>query len=156
MRAIIGNLLDCPEGINVIIHQANIERRMGAGFAKALASKYPAVAKADRYGDSVYTYNVLGTFTKAIVKDDLIVYNAYGQSINNFSLMGFPTSYDAIYKSLCGIRDDIKEWADEGDEVLIGVPYFMGCALGGGDWDIYEKILEKTLFPFDIVAVKLP
>ena len=84
--------------------------------------------------------NELGDFSVAVVNKDplVIVINLYGQSLTTDSLAGCRTNYDAV---LCGLQK-IKEFCNTRfrhrvpSEVVIGFPKFMGCGLGGGNWNI--------------------
>lgn len=143
MQHIQGDLLKRPAGINVIIHQANINGKMGAGIARQIADQFPTVAAVD-HQYWVAGAALLGHFSQVRLIDGSIVVNLYGQSIRKFSSAGIPTDYNAVVKSF----EAITEWLYKNPcsyDYVIGVPKLMGCALGGGDWNIYSAIIEATI-----------
>lgn len=151
MTHITGNLLDFPRDINVLVHQANIEGNMGAGIARAIAQKFPDAATEDRRafldGDAT-----LGNFSACEVNGKLIV-NLYGQSIKRKSSAGIPTDYNAVIAGF----EKLSRWLEIiSPDFTIGVPYKMGCALGGGDWGIYSSIINNTIGRrYPVVCVEL-
>jgi|TARA_R110002167_G_scaffold110726_5_gene281744 O-acetyl-ADP-ribose deacetylase (regulator of RNase III) len=157
MRHIKGDLLKRPAGTNIIIHQANINGCMGSGIAAQIAKQIPEAAAVD-----TRTYNRLGVKLGSfsfVHLDDYTVVNLYGQSIKELSSAGIPTDYNAVVKSF----QEIAQWLLDGEKALIamglapviGVPKFMGCGLGGGDWDIYSAIIEATIGQhFPVVCVE--
>lgn len=154
MKHIKGNLLDFPAGINVLVHQANIEGNMGAGIAAQIAKRYPEAAVEDtaafQSGEAklgTYSIAFLKSYKKAIV-------NLYGQSIRKRSSAGIPTNYNAVWAAFKRLDKQMCEWATR-EAVVIGVPKFMGCALGGGNWNVYSAIIEETVGQnFPVVCVE--
>lgn len=144
MEVITGDLFNVTEGI--IAHQVNCQGVMGSGVAKIVRERYPRayqsyVELCQRYAPK----QLLGTVQPVKVSDDLFVLNVFGQE--GFGNAGRNTSYDATADAWEKIGIHYKD-------DLIHVPYLMGCALGGGNWDIYETIVD-TYHPH-VVAVKLP
>jgi tRNA G10 N-methylase Trm11 len=41
------------------------------------------------------------------------------------------------------------------DAIIVGVPYGIGCGLGGGDWSVYSKLLKEfeTRLPFSVKMI---
>lgn len=152
MTHITGNLLNFPRDINVLIHQANIEGNMGAGIAKSIAQKFPGAAEEDRRA-FLNGEAQLGNFS-VFLQDDKVIINLYGQSIRRKSSAGIPTDYNAV---IAGFQK-VARWLSlvEGAHFVIGVPYKMGCALGGGDWGVYSSIIENTIGrQYPVVCVEL-
>lgn len=164
MRHIKGDLLKRPAGINVIIHQANINGAMGAGIAAQIAKQFPEAAKVDKraykraeakLGEFSYAHLPWGSE----VSNEFTIINLYGQSIKKLSSAGIPTDYNAVVKSFQAITQWLLDgWLDliaMGRPPVIGVPKLMGCALGGGDWGIYSAIIEATIGQyFPVVCVE--
>lgn len=155
MLVIKGDLLNFPMGINLIIHQANIDGAMKSGIAGAITKRYPEAAAADlkAYGEGKAQ---LGHFSYHKYEDTgRIIVNLYGQSIKFTSTAGIPTDYNAVIVGL----ERVRKWIDtfeNSDDVIIGVPYLMGCGLGGGDWAVYSKIIDKVLGDYyDVHAICL-
>ena len=150
------NIVNCPEGINIILHQANINKRMGSGVALALKSKWPIVAEVDI--NTAHDINPLGTFTACEVQNDngdpLFIFNVYGQSLYEDSMAGCRTSNDAVVSSLNLIKMTVRSWElNHGFKPVIGVPKFMGSALAGGNWNIYSTILKEAFADTDWTLV---
>lgn len=138
----IGNLLDVTKGH--IVHGCNAQGVMGSGVAKAIKEKYPEVFKGYRqqYED---TGLMLGDARGYVVADGLVVWNAITQK--NY---GDPTStryvsYDAIAECFEIINRDVAVIEKMLNvEPHIHIP-LIGAGLGGGKWEIIEKIIEETV-----------
>lgn len=154
IKTVPGNIVDTPEGINVIIHQANIDKRMGAGVALALCDKWPEIRNTDREWTKE-DKNTLGDFSIIQVESGpKFVFNLYGQSILFDSLAGCRTDYNAVIAGFAKIRNLLESWRNKwGFEAVIGIPRLMGCGLAGGNWEIYYKIIEETFKNTDFTIV---
>lgn len=135
----------------MLIHQANIEGSMGAGIAHSIAEKYPGAAlenkRAHKWGIR------LGEFSSYRLEKSKFIINLYAQSIRQKSSAGIPTDYNAVVLGL----QNVRRWlASMGENWIIGVPYNMGCALGGGNWDVYSSIIDSTIGQaYPVIAVEL-
>jgi O-acetyl-ADP-ribose deacetylase (regulator of RNase III) len=126
--------------VNTIIHQANCLHTMGAGVARIIRMSFPKAYLVDTrtpFGD----IRKLGTFSKAHTQGKWI-YNLYGQ-FGMAENKERKTSYDALAKGFNAIRNDLLdgfclEWN-------IGIPYGIGCGLGGGNWNIVLSIIQEEL-----------
>lgn len=154
---IVGDLLvEFEEGrVSVIVHQANCFCTMGSGIARAIREKYPQAYEADcrtEEGDK----EKLGTFSAAKVGNYKYIVNLYSQF--TFSSKERETSYDAMVDGLIKIRKVLEKWVDKGEKPVLGIPYQIGCGLGGGSWSIVKAIIVDVFCEasFDIVIVKLP
>ena len=142
--------------LDIIAHQANCFHTMGSGIAAQVREKYPAAYEADCQtgnGDK----GKMGTLSMAdIPRDDgtiLTIVNIYGQY--TFERDRRATSYDALYDGLSTLKGHMlriepykhkKAWH-------LGVPKFMGCALGGGSWIVVNAMLYDlfaTCAPVDL------
>lgn len=126
------NLLEYE--LDGILHQANCFHTMGGGIAFQIKKKYPEAYEADcntKYGDR----EKLGTFSLAILPSNYHIYNLYGQFDIGF---GRKTNYEAVTRGL----EVIHAHAKESGLKKIGMPRFMGCRLGGGDWRIVKAIVD--------------
>lgn len=154
MQTIEGNLLDFPNGINMIFHQANTENVMGAGIASQIRKRYPQAHKADKDYFVPKGKERLGHYTQALVSGDSedykLVVNLYGQRLGEDSVWGIPTDYFALRDALRRCLDDHTTFSGYCDDAICGFPYGMGCGLGGGDWKIVESIIKEALEEFNL------
>ena len=151
MKIISGNLLDFPNGINIICHQANIRNTFGAGIAKQIKIRYPSAYIAD-VNASNNNQAILGGYSYCKISTNKYIFNLYGQDLHTESIAGSATSYDAIYSALNNMKKKVFELYSnsiygetEGFIPHIGFPYYMGCNLGGGNWELYKKIIEVCI-----------
>jgi O-acetyl-ADP-ribose deacetylase (regulator of RNase III) len=145
MKIIQGNLLRIEKGI--ICHQVNCLGAMGAGLALALRKKYPLA-----YRDYIRAFDngklQLGEVIYSKINNDLIVANLCGQF--RYGTDKQYTDYDAVRKCIL----NVTEYRNENyPEFNIYIPYLMGCALGGGDWNVVTDIIDN-IDP-DITAIRL-
>lgn len=157
MKTIEANLLDFPNGINMIFHQANTENVMGAGIASQIRKRYPQAYKADKDHFVPKGRERLGNYTMALVNEDKIskdnynlVCNLYGQMLNEDSIFGVRTNYFALRDALRSCLELHTTFSGYYEEAICGFPYGMGCGLGGGDWNIVENIISETLKEFNL------
>ena len=150
-----GDITHCPEGINVIIHQANINRKMASGVAKAICDKWPVVRKTDLENQPDLISNFLGTvsFCEVELNPLTYVFNLYGQSLYWDSLAGCRTDYNAVVRGFSKIKVAIDHLVENEFNPVIGIPKYMGCDLAGGNWEIYYKIIEQTFIDTDTKIV---
>lgn len=133
--------------VDVVVHQCNCFNTMGSGIAKQLADTFPIVKKADDStirGDG----DKLGTTTMAFLSNGVMVFNAYGQYA--YGKGGVHTSYGHLLKALCDVRLKLERMGIT--SITIGMPR-IGAGLGGGDWNVIEKLIEAAFLgtDFDIV-----
>lgn len=135
LHYIQGNLLD--SNVNYICYQVNCQKVMGTDIAKQIADRWPQV-KADYQSNN----STLGNISMTLVGEKQAVINMYAQY--NFGTDKRHTDYEAFYNCLEKIHAVTK------DTSIIGFPYGIGCGLGGADWDIIEKMIEKVLFDREV------
>ena len=155
IKEIDGDLLSWPEGVNVIAHQANCFHTFGAGIARVIATKYPEAYEADAKSEHG-SADKLGSFTVATVENGTKrIVNIYGQFSTSRSTR--QTRYDALYDGLDRLARMIRT-SKSPEQYVIGVPYGIGCGLGGGSWMVVRAMLEKIFGKSSItlVIVKLP
>jgi O-acetyl-ADP-ribose deacetylase (regulator of RNase III) len=134
------NLLDwfdnqaTPTGI---LHQANCFHTMGGGIARQIAMRFPEAYEADKRDSSYGDRSKLGTFTYAEIDDpNHLIYNLYSQFTFG---MGRQTLYDAMVDGL----ERIRIHAISKGLTKLGLPFNMGCTLGGGNWKIVRPIIDS-------------
>ncbi len=147
MKIINKNILDVTEGF--IVQSVNCQKVMGSGLAKQIKERYPIVFK--RYKDHIEFYDrsvgerfeLLGDWQEVQINENLSVINIFGQL--NFG-QGKQTEYCAINEAL---RQMAKNYWGTSNQFYF--PYGFGAGLGGGDWKIISKIIEKH-FPAAIIC----
>ena len=158
LKYINANILSAKSGI--LMHGVNCRGTMGAGLARQLREKFPAIYKA--YMSENVGAEMLGTvqFVEIgqFVKDKppLIVANCWTQV-----LFGMKPPYDgakqhANYPAIeeCAIKV-VQKAID--DNTSVHVPMWLGCGLAGGDPavvskifdDVTNKMLFKALYVWD-------
>lgn len=135
--------------VHIIAHQCNCFCNMGRGIAPLIAKAFPEAREVDNC-TAVGDKEKLGSLTMGYNREhEIFIFNLYGQyghwkkedgSIN--------TDYDALRRSLT----EMAKWLDEED--TIGLPK-LGCGLGGGEWNIVEKIIEETLSGLNVTVYEL-
>ncbi len=145
MEVRLGNIIDlAKEGqYDAIAHGCNCFCAFGAGLALQIAKHFPAAAAADqksRRGD----YSKMGSLTSVSVdvpQRKLRIFNLYTQYF-----WGHPrppedsreVRYRAIENSLRMMKEAIEP------EAVVALPK-IGAGLAGGEWDVIEKLIERTI-----------
>lgn len=128
-------------GADVICHQVNCQGVMGSGVAKQVREKYPWV-----YADYKRLCNaakddpsrLLG-YPQAILTDIGYIVNIFAQE--NFGYDGkCYTNYNALKTSFILLKNEMQ---NKPIFHTIAIPYKIGCARGGGDWDVVYKMIEE-------------
>jgi O-acetyl-ADP-ribose deacetylase (regulator of RNase III) len=134
----VGNVLDVPTGI--IVHGCNCFGSFGAGIALAIKNRYPVAYKVYRY---VYETDglKLGEICSAEVEPSKYIVNANTQRNTG---AGRQISYDAIVKCFEEVNNLAKIIRAEQGTLDIVFP-MIGAGLGGGNWNIIEKIIDETV-----------
>lgn len=127
------DLLDC--GADVICQQVNCKGVMGSGLARQIRLSYPIVY--EKYSAFCAHYpngKALLASVLYVVLPSFTVANLFAQV--SYGRTGLHTDYLALRECLCKVRN---HYAD--GSATIGIPYGIGCGLGGGDWSIVEQII---------------
>jgi O-acetyl-ADP-ribose deacetylase (regulator of RNase III) len=143
MKIIKGDLIKLAlEGqFDVIVHGCNCFRTMGKGIASQIKQVFPEAYAVDREthtGDA----SKLGYFTCATVrkpKGNITIVNAYTQFRYNprHGMNKQMVDFSAIEDVFRRIKETFHGYR-------IGYPK-IGAGLGGGDWGIISKIIDKEL-----------
>jgi O-acetyl-ADP-ribose deacetylase (regulator of RNase III) len=139
-----GDLLesDC----NVIAHQCNCYKNMGAGIALQIKNKYPQAFQADcdltlsadnRFGKMSFAHCQHRNKDK-----NMYIFNLYGQK--RWGSNEIQTKYDKLEESLNLMFKEVLNIEKEKGTLKVGVPYLMGCDRAGGDWNKVNAILQKV------------
>ena len=142
----IGDLLKNSSAM-FLLHQVNCMGIMGGGIAYQIKLQNPQVNR-----DYIYLCNgqkevgeLLGNvqilpIDKFNSSTPQYIVNCFGQK--NISSITKMTSYDALDECFIAVKNYCEIHYPEG--CVIGLPYKIGCGLGGGDWEIVEAIIRKN------------
>lgn len=164
-----GNLLDAKE--KYIAHGCNAQGVMGKGVAKAIKDKYPRAFEDYRayYEDYIAKGNHTGLPLGLVIAVDTnipnpgerIVFNLITQKYY-YGFLGLGVkvpdngepyvSYDAI--ASCFKNLNTYMLANSRHGATVGIPK-IGAGLGGGDWEIIAKIIERCAPDLDFVVYEL-
>lgn len=162
MIIVIGDLLTTP--VKFIAHQVNCQGVMGAGVALQIKRQYPGIM--DSYAEFINDYKEcndeppLGKYHLYDTKDfeKHIIVNIFGQ--NQYGCSQNYTNYGALYDAFADFHDDLVAdgWIGEEGQLVVAIPYKMGCGLAGGDWEVVYKLLTKLEFEYNFLFIcyKLP
>lgn len=124
--------------IQVLAHQVNCQGVMGAGLARQVRAAYPAAyhdyRQALRSGDLR-----LGGVRVTPVGPLRFIAHLAGQA--GFGRDRPHTDYAALRSAL----EALAAWHREFAETVIGLPYGIGCGLGGGEWAVVADLIAATL-----------
>lgn len=153
-----GNLLTHPK-IQVIGHQTNCQNIFGSGIARSIKEMYPEAYQADCVA-AKNKQNSLGQISRAEVPSIHGIANRYGNQICRiYNLYGQnlgtgpngnarKTNYEALYSALEKMAGELRateedlHMFDYNREPIVGFPFLMGSALGGGNFDIVSRLIE--------------
>lgn len=128
--------------VNLILHCCNDINLMGAGVARALFEQWPEVKSKYHYAFEHNKNNKLGDVHFAKVEANIYVGNIIGQhTISTNKDGGPPIRYWAIDKAFKSIVRSIEK---RDEEVVVNIPYLMGCDLAGGRWEEIEYLINKN------------
>ena len=139
---ITGDLFDPAHGFEAIGHGVNLKGVMGAGIAKTVSDRYPAIMepyrRACRSGELA-----LGGHQMWEAPDGLLVVNLATQQD-----LGRDARLWAVEQSVRSALDDLV-----GRGVSrFGVPQ-LGCGIGGLDWDAVSAVLEQEAVLWDDIEL---
>ena len=154
----IGDLLkDCTAPF--LVHQVNCMGIMGGGIAAQIREQNPKVyedyaklcSKQRHVGELLGCTQVLEVDNFDPTENCQYIINCFAQErVSNSSKM---TSYDALDECFTGVHKYCNEVFPLG--CTIGIPYKIGCGLGGGNWRIVEAIITKNFPPSCNVNVEI-
>lgn len=136
-----GCIFDAFDGkmIEAIAHQTNVDGAMGKGIALEIASRYPS-----SFTDfKQFTQPLLGQVLLSQMAGEQFIFHVYAQSLFPKSKLR-KTNYEAFYEGFEVVANTCRRTGI----TRIGVPYGIGCGLGGGSWTVISAIL-KDIFERD-------
>jgi O-acetyl-ADP-ribose deacetylase (regulator of RNase III) len=129
----------------VLIHQVNCQGVMGSGIAKQIRDTYPN--HFDDYKECVDHFGSSEMFGEYF----FTMIDSYHSVVGLFSQFNYGTgerhtNYAAFVNAITQL---VNSDSDEVDYELI-IPKYIGCGLGGGDWNIIEQILLDVEQLYDV------
>lgn len=150
VKVVKGNLLDSKE--HIIAHQVNCQKKMGAGVAKAIREKFPAVF--EKYCQTHPQLGMVDFIYADPDKGRQFIANMYAQ--DNFGYDGKQyTNYDAFRQCCKCIVKECRLSAHIGKTLTVAMPYKIGSDRGGADWDKIMDILLEEFTDVDLTLYKL-
>ncbi|AHX01073.1 hypothetical protein M316_0008 [Nitrincola phage 1M3-16] len=129
--------------VDYIIHQVNCQGVMGSGLAKSIKREFPRHFKTymSICEGAEHVQILLGS---SFLRDRVI--GVFGQ--NFYGTRSRHTNYAALCSGIalalkaCNERKDYEKYS-------IGIPYKLGCGLGGGDWEVVALLINDIgkMFP---------
>lgn len=157
MKVIQGDLLKKFEDgeFDIIIHGCNCFHQMGAGIARSIADKWPAVPMIDRQMSERGSRFKLGFFTICDVNYD-------NSSLDTKLVVNMYTQYkpgredpDVLYKAIYEGFTRLNNSKVLLEHHRIGIPK-IGAGIAGGNWIKINALIEKAMPGRDITLVELP
>jgi O-acetyl-ADP-ribose deacetylase (regulator of RNase III) len=140
------NIINTDCGI--IIHGCNAQGVMGAGVASTIKINFPQAYKLYK---NIHSYGKLKLGSNSYVKcDGKIIVNAITQEFYGRELKQY-VSYEAIRSCMKELKNYINT---NNISTSIAMPK-IGSGLGGGSWDIIERIIKEELSEFEIKVYEL-
>ena len=148
---------------DIIAHQVNCQGVMGSGVAKQIRQQFPQAYVWYRrkvMKDFDHRKALLGTMQYVLVsyKPPCYVANLFAQ-FDYGSMKGRTepyTDYQALRSSLMHLNQFANELrAVLGRKPSIAMPYLIGCARGGGDWELVKSIIQDTLSEQEVTFYQL-
>jgi O-acetyl-ADP-ribose deacetylase (regulator of RNase III) len=133
-----GDVLTARKGI--IVHGCNCEGVMGAGIARTIADRFPAVY--DAYSNEHKANGLkLGTIIPVQLGKQKWIVNAMTQAHTSSGGGNRPVSYDAVAECF----ERIEEFATKLPQPLPILFPAIGAGLGGGNWEIIKHIISNSI-----------
>lgn len=125
-------------GNKIICHICNDQGGWGAGFVLALSKKW--TEPEEHYRKDMKNHKLrLGDVQMITVEKDILVANLIAQHGYRSKKNPVPVSYVSLSECL----GEVAKWASS----LLASVHMprIGCGLGGGDWNLIEKIIQEEL-----------
>lgn len=156
-----GNVVDAllNKEVDLLLHQVNCRGVYRSGLAKEIRERIPEAYESymDHYNSVVYKSPnevLLGDTCLGGGVINMFSQNYYGRDGKRY------TNYGAMAKAMSSIINTTycREHTIKLDsKARVGIPYLMGCGLGGGDWKTVEELIQYLLVPYfeEVIVYKL-
>lgn len=129
-------------GADVILHQVNCQGVMGSGIAKQVKEKYPEVYKSyvalcHQYDPPLSRSELLG-LVQMVRTESCIICNLFAQDMYGYDGKCY-TNYDALKECFTAVSLNLQA----NNIKTVAIPYKIGCARGGGDWNVVYQMIEE-------------
>lgn len=148
IKIVKGDITNAKE--NIICHQVNCQGVMGSGVAKALFTKYPQMKKdyIEYYAEKIESYlpeDFLGRVIFTRIAKKQYIASIFGQ-------LNYGRLKNIVYTNYEALENGLKYVGKiAGDDKSIALPYFIGCGLANGSWDIVYDIIDRVLGDKNVV-----
>ncbi len=152
IQYIDGDLLDFPNGINVIAQNCNCQSVFGTGLALQIKNRYPKAYQVDKTHYAVYQnkgVGQLGSYSAVNLDNGNIIINLYGQE--GYGTATRQLNYEAIYKAMETVARNMAKNSHK--QYALGFPYLMGAGLAGGSWMVIEAMIKDIFEPIANIQV---
>lgn len=149
IKIVKGDIAEATE--NIIVHQVNCQSVMGSGVALAIRNAFPKAYKDYMTFSENSRKNkerLLGQTYLSNVDKDKYVAHLFGQEFYGYDGKRY-TSYDALYDGLVYVREHAERVG-----FSVAIPYGIGSARGGADWDIVNMMIYKVFGDYDVTLYK--
>lgn len=126
---------------NFIVHQVNCQGKMGKGIALQVSKRFPHVTRC--YKDKCQlakenNLSLLGQIQVVLIsgKENQYIINLFGQDKYG---NGRQTDLTAVRRGLLKVRQLAEPY-----NLSVAIPYYMGCGLGGEQWENVYPIIEDV------------
>lgn len=142
--------------IDFLVHQSNSVGGFGSGIAGQIRKRIPEAYEAykenyDKFISHGHKHIPLGSLSYGGGVIHLHSQLNYGRGKRHTNYGAMACGLEKVYMHVsCYENKDPRE-------TKIGLPYLMGCGLGGGDWEIVYELIEHCLAPSfkEVVIYKL-
>lgn len=152
IKIIEGDLFDSKA--TIIAHQVNCQGRMGSGVALQVKQKYHHVY--EEYKKVANSFMLGRIQLIPTDKNSGTIFNPVKQYIcNMFGQLNYGydgkqyTSLKALQECFEELRKTIKKNVAFHD-ITIAMPYKIGCARGGADWNEVYKMIEEIFYDCNV------
>lgn len=134
-----GNVIEAAvKEADFLLHGCNCQSTWGAGIAKSLKDAFPNAYMADKK-DYRQPHEKIGSYSHHKTKNGLVIINLYTQydfgRDRSFEYGAFRAAIIEFKRDFCLFQKGPKK---------VYLPK-IGAGLGGGNWEIIEKILASEI-----------
>lgn len=148
VQIVQGNLLDADDR-DIVLQQVNCCGVMGSGIARQIRERYPDIFSSYKYFCD--THRILGQSLLGEVHyystPEYVIANCFGQYSYGRDGSQY-TDYEALKKCFLNVASFYKA-------KRIGIPFQIGCGLGGGSWEIVYNMICEIFDGMDVKIYKL-
>lgn len=132
-----------------VLHGANCQRLMGAGFALQVKNQISPLYYMDQY-DARNATQRFGSYSATVIGE---VKGKIKVGVNLYTQFNPGANFDitALRNSLKSFRFSIPKEKRNGFTLYLPK---IGCGIGGGDWKEVLPVIKKELVEFNVVVVE--